>query len=89
MTITDLGPTVRIAGNWRGDAACRTENPELFYPVGTGKAAAQQAEIAKTVCRRCPVRDACLADVLDRGDTWAIAGGTTAEERDQLKRGNR
>lgn len=66
---------------WRTQAACLDEDPELFYPVGTGDSAQAQTREAKRVCRRCPVRDACLADAFNRGDGWAVRGGTTAHER--------
>ena len=46
--------------DWRHRAACLTEDPELFFPIGnTGPALMQIAE-AKKVCRRCDVREACL-----------------------------
>ena len=42
--------------DWRHRAACLTEDPELFFPIGnTGPALMQIAE-AKKVCRRCDVR---------------------------------
>ena len=43
--------------DWRHRAACLTEDPELFFPIGnTGPALMQIAE-AKKVCRRCDVRE--------------------------------
>lgn len=42
--------------NWRHEAACRWEDPDLFFPVGTGGPALLQIEEAKAVCHRCPVR---------------------------------
>ena len=53
--------------DWRHRAACLTEDPELFFPIGnTGPALMQIAE-AKKVCRRCEVREACLQWALDAG----------------------
>lgn len=46
--------------DWRRDAVCAGEDPELFFPVGNNAAAYRQAEEAKAVCRRCPVMDRCL-----------------------------
>jgi WhiB family redox-sensing transcriptional regulator len=61
--------------DWRHKAECRTEDPELFFPAGTsGPALAQIAE-AKTVCRRCPVRQACLEWALTSGQDAGIWGG--------------
>jgi WhiB family redox-sensing transcriptional regulator len=77
-------------GDWRHRAACRDEDPELFFPMGTGGRESQtsvgdkQVAAAKSVCLRCPVRRACL--------DWAlvalaegIAGGLTEDERRALK----
>jgi WhiB family redox-sensing transcriptional regulator len=72
--------------NWREHAACRHEDPDLFFPVGTTGPALLQARQAKTVCGRCPVRDQCLDWALDTGQTLGIWGGTTEGERRALKR---
>jgi len=46
--------------DWRHVAACRDEDPELFFPIGTSGPALLQVEQAKAVCRRCSaVDDAC------------------------------
>jgi WhiB family transcriptional regulator, redox-sensing transcriptional regulator len=41
--------------DWRLRAVCRDEDPELFFPIGTTGPAIWQIELAKEVCRRCPV----------------------------------
>ena len=46
--------------DWRHRAACRDEDPELFFPIGNTGPALLQIEEAKAVCRRCAVMDACL-----------------------------
>ncbi|GAB3499873.1 hypothetical protein GCM10027572_36100 [Flexivirga lutea] len=76
-----------MADNWREQAACRGENPELFFPVGTSGPALQQIERAKEICRHCPVAAQCLAAALAGGEDAGIWGGLTAEERRALKRG--
>ncbi|GHI83111.1 WhiB family transcriptional regulator [Streptomyces xanthophaeus] len=72
--------------DWRHEAACRWEDPDLFFPIGTGGPALLQAEEAKAVCRRCPVLDACLAWALDGGQDMGVCGGLTEEERRAVKR---
>ena len=47
--------------DWRNDAACRDEDPELFFPVGTSGPALSQIARAKSVCRRCPAMTECLS----------------------------
>ena len=72
--------------DWRELAACREEDPELFFPIGTGPAADAQAGCAKTVCRRCPVLELCLTYALSSGQDAGIWGGLTEDERRALRR---
>jgi WhiB family redox-sensing transcriptional regulator len=74
-------------GNWRDLAACRDEDPELFFPIGTGPAADADAQRAKAVCRSCPVREQCLTFALSSGQDSGVWGGLTEEERRALRRG--
>ncbi len=72
--------------DWRHRAACRDEDPELFFPVGnTGPALRQIAE-AKAVCWRCPVVSVCLTWALDSGQDAGVWGGMSEDERHELKR---
>ncbi|MEU3096971.1 WhiB family transcriptional regulator [Streptomyces sp. NPDC006967] len=72
--------------NWRSGAACRTEDPELFFPIGTSGPAPVQTEQAKAVCRGCPVREQCLEWALETGQSIGVWGGTSETERRALKR---
>lgn len=72
--------------DWREHAACRTEDPDLFFPIGTTGPAALQTEQAKAVCRTCPVREQCLRWALDTGQSIGVWGGTSELERRALKR---
>ncbi len=72
--------------DWRAQAACRDEDPELFFPVGNTGAALKQIEEAKAVCRTCPVIDQCLKWALDTNQDSGIWGGLTEDERRALKR---
>ncbi|ALV48693.1 WhiB family transcriptional regulator [Streptomyces althioticus] len=72
--------------NWRHDAACRTEDPELFFPIGTSGPALLQTEQAKAVCRGCPVQEQCLEWALETGQSIGVWGGTSETERRALKR---
>ena len=47
--------------DWRHRAACRDEDPELFFPIGNTGPALLQVEEAKAVCRRCEMIEPCLA----------------------------
>lgn len=72
--------------DWRLRAACRNEDPELFFPVSDVGPGARQTDQAKAVCARCPVRAECLEYALDNGLDHGIFGGTTETERRKLRR---
>ncbi|MBP2341076.1 WhiB family redox-sensing transcriptional regulator [Saccharothrix coeruleofusca] len=72
--------------DWRHRAACRDEDPELHFPVGSSGPALLQIEDAKTVCRRCPVTADCLAWALESGQDHGVWGGLSEGERRALKR---
>ena len=72
--------------DWRHQALCRDEVPELFFPIGTTGPAAAQVDEAKAVCRRCDVRTECLQWALETGQDAGVWGGTSEDERRALKR---
>lgn len=65
------------------DPACRDEDPEIFFPL-TGRN--DVAEIAKAICRRCPVQNQCLAWALETRQQDGILGGHTKKERRALNK---
>ncbi|MFF7553616.1 WhiB family transcriptional regulator [Streptomyces olivaceus] len=71
---------------WRDHAACRTEDPDLFFPLGTDGTWALQIEQAKDVCRRCPVAEACLTYASAHHVSDGIFGGLTSWERRSIER---
>lgn len=75
--------------NWRMSAACRDEDPDLFFPIGSTGPALVQAEEAKAVCGRCPVREQCLRWALDNSQDSGVWGGMAEDERRALKRRHR
>lgn len=73
--------------DWRHQAVCRGEKPDLFFPNGNTGPALLQTEEAKAVChRRCPVRDECLHWALESGQDFGVWGGLSEDERRALKR---
>ena len=74
--------------DWRDRARCREEDPELFFPVGTGDPAKVQIAAAKKICAQCPVVEPCLTWALDNGQT-GVWGGTSDEERQSIRRRQR
>ncbi|MEU3452121.1 WhiB family transcriptional regulator [Micromonospora sp. NPDC006766] len=74
--------------DWRHDAVCRDEDPELFFPIGAGDSGPylRGVEAAKAVCRGCPVTGQCLAWALESGQEHGVWGGMSEEERRAVKR---
>ena len=77
-----------VAVDWRHRSACLDEDPELFFPIGNTGPAILQIEEAKQVCRRCDVREQCLAWALEAGQDHGVWGGLSEDERRALKRRN-
>jgi len=87
--VPTAGPVSSGEGlDWRQCAACRDEDPDLFFPAGTfGAANRLQVGQAKAVCRRCPVVDECLVQALESGEDFGVWGGLDELERRELSRG--
>ncbi|WP_172387707.1 WhiB family transcriptional regulator [Streptomyces sp. MNP-20] len=79
-------PAHRTGVDWRHNAVCREEDPELFFPIGTTGPALLQIEEAQAVCRRCPVIGQCLQWALESGAEDGVWGGLSEDERRRLKR---
>ncbi len=72
--------------DWRHKAACLTEDPELFFPIGNTGPALLQIEEAKAVCRRCDVVDTCLEWAMENGQDAGVWGGLAEDARRALTR---
>lgn len=64
-------------------AACAGRDTDVFFPHASDTRA---VEMAKAVCRSCPVMQACLMQALRNGDEFAVLGGTTPDERRLIRR---
>ncbi len=71
-------------------AACRHADPDLFFPTrreATDAGREQtEAQTAKSICRSCPARTACLVTSITMGEWEGIWGGHTPSERRALVR---
>ena len=65
---------------WMGDAACRTIEPELFFP-----ARGEQIADARAVCEQCSVRKACLEFALTHKIAYGVWGGKSERERRPMR----
>jgi WhiB family redox-sensing transcriptional regulator len=49
---------------------CQDHDAELWFAERP-----DDVELAKSLCGFCPLRDACLAGALERGEPWGVWGG--------------
>ncbi|GAB2915375.1 WhiB family transcriptional regulator [Nonomuraea fastidiosa] len=63
---------------WLRRGACRTSDPDLFFPLAPTPI--QEAQ-AKAICAGCQVLEECRAYALDAGEAEGIWGGLTPAER--------
>ncbi|WP_063829734.1 WhiB family transcriptional regulator [Streptomyces violaceorubidus] len=85
-TTTSLGTTPATpAPNW-DRALCAQTDPALFFPEGRGGQITNAIEAAKRVCRRCPIRTACLEWAVASDQRFGVWGGLDEQERQTLGR---
>src|SRR6266511_611103 len=70
----------RMVIDWPSLAACRNGDPDALFVEGA------EQNVAKRICRSCPVRYECLADALDNRIEFGVWGGMTERERRALLR---
>jgi hypothetical protein len=70
---------------WHENAACASRPRSLFFPETDGlRPRAATVRAAKQVCLRCPVRAACLADVMAHESAsyrYGVVAGLSPAER--------
>ena len=65
----DIGPHAPLRIIAAQEPPCRND-PELFFAESP-----EDVRRAKALCGICPVRSACLAGALRRGEPWGVWGG--------------
>jgi WhiB family transcriptional regulator, redox-sensing transcriptional regulator len=71
----------KAISSWWDLAACRSADPELFFPISITGAGRAEVTRAKALCARCPIREQCLDYALDSHQVYGVWGGTSEEER--------
>ncbi len=66
---------------WRRNAACRGENPSIFFYEDTSPNHA-----ARRMCYTCPARIDCLEYATEHEKDWGIWAGVTARVRLTIRR---
>ncbi|MGQ0842938.1 MAG: WhiB family transcriptional regulator [Sporichthyaceae bacterium] len=59
-----------IAEDVAAKLPCRAFEADLFFAETP-----EDVEYAKSLCRNCPIVDACLAGALARSEPWGVWGG--------------
>lgn len=86
MALTWIRPETVDVETWRADAACRSTDPDLFFPIGSTGLAVGHIASAKAVCATCPVQAPCLEFALETNQDSGVWGGTSEDERRALRR---
>lgn len=71
-------------GGWELEAACRSEDPTMFFGPNRFEPKRERLErerSAKTICRACPVIDACRDHAVVHGELYGVWGGLGEAER--------
>ena len=72
--------------NWDEEAACRSTDPDVFFPRDDAPGRSFDVRSAKRICRGCPVRTQCLEFALAARLEHGVWGGLTETERRSLRR---
>ena len=71
-----------MAEGWELSAACRKlGETEIFFP-----SRGESCELAKSICKGCPVREDCLEHALANGEKFGIWGGYSERDRRKMRR---
>ena len=92
--LSDLVPTSIVDAtwnnlDWRLRSACTDVDTNLFFPVGLTGDAIDQTNLAKAICRECPVQTQCLEFALRTTQDYGVWGGRTEDERRAIRRSRR
>jgi len=60
---------------------CHAADPDLWFSENPA-----DLERAKVLCAGCPIRRACLAAALERGEPWGVWGGEILDRGSVLAR---
>lgn len=74
---------------WQAYAECRAENASYFYAPSHFERKPEKdrrESVARSLCRRCPVREDCLNYSLRVAESHGIWGGLNELERKRLLR---
>jgi WhiB family redox-sensing transcriptional regulator len=79
-------PETPRAGDWRDEAACAGEDPDLFFASEVTPAGQAAIRHAKVICWRCPVMQACGQWAFHNREPFGVYGGVSEKERRKILR---
>jgi WhiB family redox-sensing transcriptional regulator len=81
-TVSPPRPPSLSRQGWHERAACRGEDPDLFFPEAGDTIATRKA---RAICARCPVRVQCLEFALAVPEPWGTWGGKSERQRRDMR----
>ncbi len=73
-------------GDWRQLAACRSTEPDLFFPIGTTGRPSTRSRRPSGSAARCDAQEPCLDFALATNQESGVWGATSEEERRKLRK---
>lgn len=74
-------PFLFVHADWHRHGECHGVDPDLWFPQNGGS-----SKEAKDTCKRCPYRERCLEEAMERNEEFGVWGGLTARERKRLRK---
>lgn len=72
------------APTWFADAACREHDPDVFSPPGFPREDSHEWDLARAVCRTCPVATLCREHAIATDERWGY-WNSTPQERERAR----
>lgn len=79
-------PDTPRAADWRDEAACRTEKPEIFFASAGTDPGRADIRHAKAICWSCPSMQACGQWAIETRQAFGVWGGVSEQERRAILR---
>lgn len=79
-------PETEPAPDWRDTAACRGEDPDLFFASNATTQGQAAIRRAKATCWTCPSMNACGQWAMDTRQPFGVWGGVSETERRSILR---
>lgn len=79
-------PSRHLQYEWMTAALCAEIGHQPFYPEREQPNGRADHRPALTICARCPVQLDCLRHALEHDERYGVWGGTTEDQRAQMRK---